>query len=106
MIRMKYEVGAGLLAVGMRFTRVVVAHSDATAVSMINKIKYSIDHLLIDDAVNQLTIGSSFLYNSCIYCVHSIAYGAASCSLDEGTGAPSIELPVAECIQLVNQYNL
>ena len=49
-ITFKYDVGAGLLCICMTFTRVVVGNqADPTAISMINKIKHNIDHLLTDD---------------------------------------------------------
>ena len=105
-ITFKYEVGAGLLGICMRFTRVVVGNrSDPTAVRMINSIKYDIDHLLVDDGEVQVAIGSPFEFNNSIYLVDSIMYGTATCTLDEGAGALSIALSVVHSRILVNDYS-
>ena len=67
-IYFEYDVGAGMLAIIMRFTRVAVVNvADPTAVGMLNKIKYSIDHLFKNEGEVQLEIGTPLELKKSIY---------------------------------------
>ena len=76
--------------------------ADSTDVSMINGIMYSIAELVEQGAVH-VEMGSYFEFNSAIYVVDSVNSNTVVCSLDECDGAPSIELAVLLCKQLVDE---
>ena len=69
---------------------------------IIANIKYSIVQLFTSLTV---AIYNKFIYDSSIYTTTNISLGIVICILDKSNGSDTINIPMADCSDLITSYN-